>query len=165
MGTTSPAARPAVLFVCVKNGGKSQRPPASCASRPDDDVTSARTQPGKAVNALSAEVLQDLGVDIRAEEPTALTEENMRSASLVVVLGAEAKVPDVAGVGIERWHTVGPGERDIEGRERMELIRDGIHARVGELSARLREESARQPAAAAATRARPPGGSAGRANR
>ncbi|QXQ12092.1 low molecular weight phosphatase family protein [Paeniglutamicibacter sp. Y32M11] len=103
----------------------------------DITVTSAGTKPGHAVNALSSEVLADLGVDISSEVPKILTEENMRAAGLVVVLGSEAKVPPVDGVRIEVWETDEPSTRGIEGRERMELVRDDIHARVKELKKRL----------------------------
>src|SRR5690625_5482043 len=77
-------------------------------------VTSAGTKPGATINALSAEVLMDLGVDISAEKPKALTEENMRAAGLVVVLGTEAKVPELEGVQVEIWETDEPSLRSEE---------------------------------------------------
>ena len=136
--TRSPG-KPAVLFVCVKNGGKSQMAAGLMNLEAGNDVAvgSAGTRPGTAINALSAEVLLDLGVDISAERPKALTEENMRAAGLVVVLGAEARVPEVVGVRVETWETDEPSLRGIEGRARMELVRDDIHARVKDLAARL----------------------------
>jgi arsenate-mycothiol transferase len=123
----------------VKNGGKSQMAAGLMKLEAGQDITvnSAGTKPGNAVNALSAEVLADLGVDISAEVPKILTEENMRAAGLVVVLGSEAKVPPVDGVRIEVWETDEPSARGIEGRERMELVRDDIHARVRDLKKRL----------------------------
>lgn len=139
MSDTSPAAQPAVLFVCAKNGGKSQMAAGLMKLEAGDSitVTSAGTKPGAAINALSAEVLADLGIDISAEKPKALTEENMRAAGLVVVLGTEAKVPALDGVRIEIWETDEPSVRGIEGRERMELVRNDIHARVKDLKNRL----------------------------
>lgn len=139
MNTKPPPTRPAVLFVCVKNGGKSQMAAGLMKHEAGDTVTatSAGTKPGAAVNALSAEVLADLGVDISAEKTKLLTEENMRAAGLVVVLGSEAKVPAVDGVQIEVWEIDEPSLRGIEGRTRMELVRDDIHARVKDLRLRL----------------------------
>ncbi|MGJ9403860.1 low molecular weight phosphatase family protein [Arthrobacter sp. KK5.5] len=133
------ADRPAVLFVCSKNGGKSQMAAGLMRLEAGDDivVSSAGTKPGKAINALSAEVLLDLGVDVRAEVPKGITEGNMRRAGLVVVLGSEAKVDPIDGVAIETWETDEPSLRGIEGRERMELVRDDIHRRVRELRDRL----------------------------
>lgn len=136
---TSKPRQPAVLFVCVKNGGKSQMAAGLMKLEAGDGitVTSAGTKPGTAINALSAEVLQDLGVDISNETPKALTKENMRAAGHVVVLGTEANVPAVDGVQVEVWATDEPSLRGIEGRERMELIRDDIHARIKDLKHRL----------------------------
>ncbi|WP_102160701.1 arsenate-mycothiol transferase ArsC [Zhihengliuella halotolerans] len=131
--------KPAVLFVCSKNGGKSQMAAGLMKLEAGDDVvvTSAGTKPAEKINTLSAEVLLDAGVDIRAEVPKPLTAENMSAAGLVIVLGAEAQVEPVDGVVIERWETDEPSARGIEGRERMELVRDDIHARVKALKARL----------------------------
>lgn len=137
--TARAPGKPAVLFVCVKNGGKSQMASGLMKLEAGNDVgvTSAGTKPGTAINGLAAEVLLDLGIDIAAERPKALTEENMRKAGLVVVLGSEAKIPEVDGVLVETWETDEPSLRGIEGRERMELVRDDIHARVKDLAARL----------------------------
>lgn len=141
MTETPPAAgrKPAVLFVCQKNGGKSQMAAGLMRLEAGEavEVSSAGTKPGEKINALSAEVLLDLGVDIRGEKPKQLTEESMRAAGLVVVLGTDAKVDPVDGVTVETWETDEPSARGIEGRERMELVRDDIHARVRELKARL----------------------------
>lgn len=138
--------KPAVLFVCVKNGGKSQMAAGLMRLEAGNEiaVSSAGTRPGAAINALSAQVLADLGVDISAERPKALTEEHMREAGLVVVLGAEAKVPALDGVRVETWETDEPSARGIEGRERMELVRDDIHARVKDLAARLLGRTGRE---------------------
>ena len=134
----------AVLFVCVKNGGKSQMAAGlftkelfQAGKQHAVQVSSAGTQAGEAINALSAEVLADVGVDISAQTPTQLTEQAVREAGLVVVLGAEAQLPQVDGITVERWETDEPSRRGVEGRERMELIREEIHSRVRELAARL----------------------------
>lgn len=139
MSTNPASARPSVLFVCVKNGGKSQMAAGLMKHEAGDliSVCSAGTHPGTALNALSAEVLLDHGIDISAERPKALTEENMRAVDLVIVLGTEAKVPALGGVKIEVWDTDEPSRRGIEGRARMELVRDDIHARVKDLKHRL----------------------------
>lgn len=58
--------RPAVLFVCVRNGGKSQMAAGLMRATAGDrvEVHSAGTSPGEKINALSAEVLAEQGVDI-----------------------------------------------------------------------------------------------------
>lgn len=133
-----------VLFVCVKNGGKSQmaagllRKELQEAGKLDAvTVTSAGTQAGKQVNPLSAAVLSDVGVDISDQSPTQLTEEAMRSAGHVIVIGAEAQVPGLDGVTVERWETVEPSEQGVEGHERMVMIREDLSTRTRELASRL----------------------------
>ena len=135
----SAAAKPAVLFVCVKNGGKSQMAAGLMNARAGAriEVSSAGTHPGSKINALSAEVLLEQGIDITAEHPKQLTEAQMRQAGLVVVLGREAQVPQADGADIEIWELDEPSSRGIEGRERMLLVRDEISSRVADLATRL----------------------------
>ena len=133
-------ATPSVLFVCVKNGGKSQMAAGLMRAAAGDtvDVHSAGTSPGTAVNALSAEVLLEVGVDITAESPKPIDPQLLRDVDLVVTLGREARIDPDAGVRVENWDTDEPSERGIEGIDRMRLVRDDIAARVTELAARLR---------------------------
>ncbi|MGB6041455.1 MAG: low molecular weight phosphatase family protein, partial [Gordonia sp. (in: high G+C Gram-positive bacteria)] len=85
-----------VLFVCVKNGGKSQMAEGLMRQLAGDavEVHSAGTRPGSAVNALSAESLLEVGVDIRDEVPKAIDPELLRRVDLVVTLGREAVVDE-----------------------------------------------------------------------
>ena len=133
------AAKPSVLFVCVKNGGKSQMAAGLMARRAGDAVVveSAGTRPGGAVNALSAESLAEVGVDISHNTPKPITEEMVRAADVVVTLGREAHVDEVPGTAFENWDTDEPSERGIDGIERMRLVRDDIARRVDDLHARL----------------------------
>jgi arsenate-mycothiol transferase len=59
------------LFVCVKNGGKSQMAAGLMRNISGDSVHvySAGTKPGDRINALSAESLAEVGVDISDETP------------------------------------------------------------------------------------------------
>lgn len=131
--------QPKVLFVCSKNGGKSQIAAGFMRKEAGSrvEVSSAGTKPGTGINPLTAEVLLEQGIDIRGEQPRQLTEADLRRASLVVVLGTEAKVPNLDGVKVEVWDTDEPSKRGIEGKERMELVASDIHQRVIELKDRL----------------------------
>ena len=64
-------SNPSVLFVCVKNGGKSQMAAGLMRRAAGDsvEVHSAGTKPGGAVNALSAQSLLEVGVDLTGEQP------------------------------------------------------------------------------------------------
>jgi arsenate-mycothiol transferase len=130
---------PSVLFVCQKNGGKSQMAAALLRAAAGDSVTvhSAGTNPGTALNAQSVESLAELGIGVGDEYPKAVTAEMVTAADVVVVLGSEAQVDEVAGTEFETWNTDEPSERGIEGKERMRLVRDDIRTRVEELRSRL----------------------------
>lgn len=130
---------PRVVFVCVKNGGKSQMAAGLMRQVSGDtvEVSSAGTRPGVALNTLSVEVLAERGIDISAERPTLLTPEALRAADVVVVLGDEAHVDPVEGTAVETWETDEPSLRGIDGVERMRLVRDDIATRVRDLHARL----------------------------
>ncbi|OZE91122.1 phosphatase [Rhodococcoides fascians] len=131
---------PSVLFVCVKNGGKSQMAAGLMRKAVGDsvEVHSAGTEPGTAVNALSAEALLEVGVDLSGEIPKPIDPALLARMDYVVTLGGEAKVDVVDGPGFENWDTDEPSERGIDGIERMRLVRDDIAGRVGELVSRLR---------------------------
>ncbi|WP_050594170.1 low molecular weight phosphatase family protein [Mycobacterium avium] len=94
------------------------------------DVFSAGTRPGDALNALSAESLAEVGVDISAEHPKPIDRDVLAHVDRVVVLGREAQVEPTEGVTVETWVTDEPSERGIDGIERMRLVRDDIARRV-----------------------------------
>jgi arsenate-mycothiol transferase len=131
--------RPAVLFVCVKNSGKSQMAAGLMRAIAGDavEVFSAGTRPGIELNPLSVQSLQEVGIDITGEYPKSIDLEILRGADVVVTLGREAHVDPVPGPRFENWDTDEPSQRSIDGIERMRLIRDDIGVRVGQLAKRL----------------------------
>ena len=133
--------RPSVLFVCVKNGGKSQMAAALARlhSQCAVDVYSAGTQPGSALNEESRASVEEVGATFDGEYPKPLDEDLLRSADRVVLVGGEAEVAPVEGMRgtIETWITDEPSLRGIDGGERMRLVRDDIDRRVRALVAEL----------------------------
>lgn len=131
--------RPSVLFVCAKNGGKSQMAAGLMRQLAGDrvDVHSAGTKPGTAVNALSAESLGELGIDISDQTPTPVDPQLVADVDVVVILGREAQLDPVPGTEFQNWDTDEPSERGIDGIERMRLVRDDIAARVRRLAGQL----------------------------
>ncbi len=123
---------PAVLFVCSKNGGKSQLAAGLMRDLAGDDVTvySAGTKPGAALNTQSVESLAELGIDVTGEYPKPVTDEVLNTVDSIIVLGTEAKLDPPAGKRFEIWETDEPSERGIQGMERMRLVRDDIKTRV-----------------------------------
>ena len=131
--------KPKVLFVCKSNSGKSQMAAGLMrqVAGEDIEVHSAGTAPGTAINALSAESLLEIGVDISGEHPKPIDPALVRDVDVVVTLGRQARVESVAGTRFETWDTDEPSERGIDGMERMRLIRDDIAARVSQLAHEL----------------------------
>jgi len=144
---TDAVNKPSVLFVCVKNTGKSQMAAGLMSKIAGDavQVYSAGTKPGTAVNTLSAEVLSEVGVDITDQTPKPMDPRIVQDVDVVVTLGREAHIEPVPGTQFENWDTDEPSERGIDGIERMRLVRDDIVARVGDLAARLRDRRSRRP--------------------
>ncbi|MET4540662.1 arsenate-mycothiol transferase [Arthrobacter bambusae] len=126
------AEHPAVLFVCSKNGGKSQLAAGLMRDLAGDDVTvySAGTKPAESLNGQAVESLAEVGIDVAGEYPKPVTDEVLNSVDAVIVLGTEAKLDPPAGKRFEIWETDEPSERGIQGMERMRLVRDDIKTRV-----------------------------------
>ena len=132
----SPSSKkPAGLFVCSKNGGKSQLAAGLMNQLANGNVTvySAGTKPGKSLNPQAVESLTELGLDISSEHPKPVTEDVLDVVDAVIVLGTEAKLEPREGTRFEVWETDEPSERGIEGMERMRLVRDDIGSRVRDL--------------------------------
>lgn len=121
-----------VLFVCVRNGGKSQMAAALMRQHAGAGIVvdSAGTDPGSKLNAQSVQALAEVGADMSGQTPKALTPNMIADADLVVVLGGEAHVEPAGDTPIITWETDEPSLRGIEGMERMRLIRDDINTRV-----------------------------------
>ncbi|AXJ10496.1 low molecular weight phosphatase family protein [Arthrobacter sp. PM3] len=136
---TETTTTPGVLFVCSKNGGKSQLAAGLMNQLAGGDVTvySAGTKPGTSLNPQAVESLAELGIDITGEHPKPVSGEVLDAVDVVVVLGTEAKLESRGGARFEVWETDEPSERGIEGMERMRLVRDDIKARVQKLHTEL----------------------------
>lgn len=128
-----------VLFVCVSNRGKSvmaERLSSTVTDRIAASSAGTNAKIGGVVNELSAQVLTEVGADADGHRPRQLTDDLMRAADLVVVVGTAAVTPP-DGVSVEVWNTDEPSDRGIDGLERMRLIRDDITTRIRALADRL----------------------------
>jgi len=136
--------RPSVLFVCVKNGGKSQMAGALLRLDAGDavEVHTAGTQPGAALNAQALESLTEVGASVDGEFTKAIAPDLLARVDRVIVLGSEAVVERVPGMRaeIETWETDEPSTRGIEGLDRMRLVRDDIRERVRRLRRELDQQ-------------------------
>ncbi len=138
---------PSILFVCVKNGGKSQMAGGLMRHLAGDDVIvhTAGTQPGKARNAESVQSLAELGIEIGDEYPKPITEDLLADIDLIITVGKEAILDPVPEIEIRNWDTDEPSKRGIGGIERMRLVRDDIHTRVAALVTELTPRESKTP--------------------
>lgn len=137
------SARPSVLFVCVKNGGKSQMAAALMRQRHGEavDVYSAGTRPGGMLNAASVASLEEVGASVTGEHPKPIDPALLDTVDRVIILGEEAHIDHPGNAQIDRWINDEPSTRGVEGHERMALIRDDITSRVDALATDLSQEA------------------------
>ena len=90
--------KPAVLFVCVKNAGKSQMAAALMRQFAGNriEVYSAGTKPGNRLNELSVQALSDVGAPVGDEHPKPIDPHVLDCVDVIVTLGREAQVMAVA---------------------------------------------------------------------
>ena len=128
--------RPAVLFVCVHNAGRSQMAAGflSALSGGAVEVRSAGSAPAASVNPVAVEAMAEVGVDITAEQPKILTTEAVQASDVVVTMGCGDACPIFPGKRYEDWKLDDPAGQGIEA---VRPIRDEIRRRVELLLADL----------------------------
>ena len=138
--TTGPE-RPSVLFVCVKNGGKSQIAAALLRHHAGEaiEVFSAGTRAGGSLNEEARIAVEEIGATMAGEYPKPLDPALVARADRIVIIGEEAVVDTLPGMRgtIDTWITDEPSLHGIDGMERMRLVRDDINQRVRALAAEL----------------------------
>src|SRR3984957_7435076 len=123
------ADRPAVLFLCVHNAGRSQMAAALLNRRAADRVAvySAGSEPGETLNPAVVAAMAELGIDISAEQPKKLTDDMARDADVVVTMGAGEACPVYPGKRYVDWGLPDPAGKALE---EVRPIRDDIAGRV-----------------------------------
>ncbi len=129
-------SRPAVLFLCVHNAGRSQMAAGWLRHLAGDrvDVYSAGSAPADSVNEVAVAAMTEVGIDIAHEHPAAWTDEVVRSVDVVVSMGCGDTCPVYPGTRYEEWDLPDPAGRPIEV---VRSVRDEIEARVRDLMKRL----------------------------
>ncbi|MEZ7007097.1 arsenate reductase ArsC [Streptomyces sp. AD55] len=130
------ADRPSVLFVCVHNAGRSQMAAAWLTHLAGDrvEVRSAGSSPGEQVNPAAVAAMAEVGVDISAEAPKALTADAVRAADVCVTMGCGDACPVFPGKRYLDWSLDDPAGRGVEA---VRPIRDEIKALVEDLIAEI----------------------------
>lgn len=123
------AERPAVLFLCTHNAGRSQMA-AGWLSRIGDglvDVCSAGSEPAEQVNEAAVAAMAEVGIDIATAEPQPWSDEMVRSADVVVTMGCGDTCPVFPGTRYIDWDLDDPHGLGVEA---VRPIRDEIGRRV-----------------------------------
>jgi protein-tyrosine-phosphatase len=130
-----------ILFVCVENAGRSQiaetffRKYASYKFH----VISAGTKPSPHVNQTVAQVMGEIGIDIKNKNPKSLSSE-MLDNSIAVNMGCIDKesCPALFVKDVLDWGIPDPKGKSIDD---VRKIRDQIEIKVKELIKNLEEQS------------------------
>lgn len=128
--------RPAVLFLCVHNAGRSQMAAGWLRHLAGGavDVYSGGSEPGTDVNRVAVEAMAEVGIDIGTEFPRRWTNEIVRAADVVVTMGCGDACPVFPGKRYEDWELADPTGQPIE---TVRGIRDDIEGRVRTLLSSL----------------------------
>ena len=128
--------RPAVLFLCVHNAGRSQMASGWLRHLAGDtvDVFSGGSDPGLETNAAAVAAMAEVGIDIAGEYPKPWTDEIARAADVIVTMGCGDACPIFPGKRYEDWELADPSGQPLEV---VRGIRDDIRDRVETLLASL----------------------------
>lgn len=127
---------PTVLFVCVRNSGKSQMAAGLMRQAADGRVValSAGTAPGTKLNELSVAALAEVGIDISGEYPKPWTEEILKAADVIITMGCGDACPVYPGRRYEDWDLPDLAGLDVAA---VRPIRAEVETRVRTLLAEL----------------------------
>ena len=124
--------KPNVLFVCVRNAGRSQMAAGLLARMAGDRVMvrSAGSAPADEISPVTVQVMAELGIDMARESPRRLSDELVLAADVVVTMGCGDACPVYPGKRYEDWDVEDPAGRSVE---EVRRIRDDLAARVAAL--------------------------------
>jgi arsenate reductase len=128
--------KPAILFACVHNSGRSVAAEVIARHRAGGvvDVRSAGSDPGTSVNPVVAQVLAERGLSVTEHTPTKLDRSLVEDADVVITMGCGETCPVFPGKRYEDWAVEDPAGQDVDTVRR---IVDDIDERVTHLLAEL----------------------------
>jgi len=128
--------KPAVLFVCVHNAGRSQMAAGFMRELAGGrvEVLSAGSAPKDSINPVAVAAMQEVGIDISNQQPKILTTEAVFESDAVITMGCGDACPIFPGKRYEDWVLEDPAGQDLEF---VRKVRDDIKARVETLLSEL----------------------------
>jgi protein-tyrosine-phosphatase len=128
--------KPAVLFLCVHNAGRSQMASGWLRHLAGDrvEVFSGGSDPGAETNASAVAAMAEVGIDISLEYPKPWTDEIARAADVIITMGCGDACPVFPGKRYEDWELTDPSGQPLD---IVRTVRDDIRGRVETLMASL----------------------------
>ena len=128
--------RPVVLFLCIHNSGRSLAAKVLLDHHAEGrvEVRSAGSEPADRLNPSVVAVLHERGLDTTKEFPKPLSDDDARSADVVVTMGCGDTCPYYPGKRYLDWDLEDPAGLPIEA---VRPIIDDIDGRVLTLLAQL----------------------------
>lgn len=128
--------RPAVLFLCTHNAGRSQMALGFFTHLAGDGAVgwSGGSEPADQINPSAVQAMAEVGIDITGEYPKPWTDDIVRAADVVVTMGCGDACPYHPGKRYENWELPDPAGKGVDA---VRPIRDDIEARVRRLLAEL----------------------------
>ncbi len=128
---------PELLFVCVRNAGRSQIAAALAQhlSGGRVHVRSAGSAPTGEMLPFALQVLRERDIDVTEAFPKPLTNDVVHAANVIVTMGCGDACPVIPGKRYEDWDVADPADQPIEV---VRAIADDIQVRVTRLLSELR---------------------------
>ena len=125
-------AKPAVLFLCTHNAGRSQMALGFFNHLAGDNgvAWSGGSEPGNEINPSAIQAMAEVGIDIAREFPKPWTDEIVQAADVVVTMGCGDACPFFPGKRYENWDLPDPAGQSVDS---VRPIRDDIEERVRRL--------------------------------
>lgn len=125
-----------VLFVCLHNAGRSQMSQALYNRAADGrhEGRSAGSTPAEQVHPEVITVMDELGLDLRAETPKQLTTDMAKWADVIVTMGCGDACPYIPGKRYHDWELDDPKGQSLDA---VRATRDEISRRIDVLVAEV----------------------------
>jgi arsenate reductase (thioredoxin) len=115
-----------VLFVCVRNAGRSQMAQALFEAR-GGSGRSAGSAPAERVHPEVVDAMRELGVDLSSRVPRGVDRGDVEWADVVVTMGCGDACPYIPGKRYVDWELPDPAGKSLD---EVRAVRDEIARRV-----------------------------------
>ena len=128
--------KPAVLFLCTHNAGRSQMAMGFFEHLAGEraNVYSGGSEPADQVNPAAVAAMAEKGIDIAADQPKQWTVGMLEAVDVVIMMGCGDSCPILPGRRYEEWVLPDPAGLPVDA---VRSIRDEIEQRVRNLLDRL----------------------------